>query len=226
MNSYISIQLQDFAKKVRGYNTLFNYRLMNLCVKAEPAALIPVIVNVGGKDYDLEKVSDIRKPDDNFFEIRSKNENNLQKIIEGIFNVHPEFILEMKTEKDLEDQDVAYAKYSMPPVDKDRRDLLCNLTKAFYDECIAHIEAAHAKQEATFVEMLLKAPAKDADEARGELKEIYDSGKEEAGTMRDAKLKEIEEAYLNNSSPSTSPSVTDTASESTDYDVSRGYKVF
>lgn len=226
MNSYISIQLQDFAKKVRGYNTLFNYRLMNLCVKAEPAALIPVIVNVGGKDYDLEKVADIRKPDDNFFEIRSKNENNLQKIIEGIFNVHPEFILEMKTEKDLEDQDVAYAKYSMPPVDKDRRDLLCNLTKAFYDECIAHIEAAHAKQEATFVEMLLKAPAKDADEARGELKEIYDSGKEEAGTMRDAKLKEIEEAYLNNSSPSTSPSVTDTASESTDYDVSRGYKVF
>ena len=146
MNSYISIQLQDFAQKVRGYNMLFNYRLMNLCVKAEPAALIPVIVTVDGKDYDLEKVADIRKPDDYFFEVRSKNENNLQTIIEGIFDAHPEFILDMKTEKDMEDKEVPYAKYSMPPVDKNRRDLLCDLTKTFYNECIAHIEAAHVKQ--------------------------------------------------------------------------------
>ena len=226
MNSYISIQLQNYAKKVRGYNMLFNYRLMNLCVKAEPAALIPVIVTVDGKDYDLEKVADIRKPDDFFFEIRSKNENNLQPIIEGIFDAHPEFILEMKTEKDMEDKDVPYAKYSMPPMDKERHDLLCDLTKTFYNECIAQIEAAHVKQEAIFVEALLNAPIKDADEAKDELKEIYDSGKKEAETMRDAKLKEIEEAYLNNGEASTPDSSPDSSpSEEPDYDVTKSFRV-
>ena len=227
MNSYISIQLQDFAQKVRGYNMLFNYRLMNLCVKAEPAALIPVIVTVDGKDYDLEKVADIRKPDDYFFEVRSKNENNLQAIIEGIFDAHPEFILDMKTEKDMEDKEVPYAKYSMPPVDKNRRDLLCDLTKTFYNECIVHIDAAHVKQEGIFVEALFNAPIKDANEAKDELKEIYDSGKKEAEAMRDTKLKEIEEAYLNNGDTTASArhSDTKTGSEELDYDVTKGFRV-
>ena len=53
MNSHLLPQLQDFARKVRGYNMLFNYRLMNLCIKAEPAALMPVTVNYHGSDYNI-----------------------------------------------------------------------------------------------------------------------------------------------------------------------------
>ena len=83
----------------------------------------------------------------------------------------------------------------MPEVNKDRYDLLTKLTKGFYDECAVQIDAAYAKEQARFVDLLLHAPAADADEAIGAMKEIYDKGKEETEKIRDEKLKEIEEAY-------------------------------
>ena len=174
---------------------LFNYRMMNLCVKAEPAALVPVIVTIGGKQCDLEEVAEIRRPDDYHFEIRAKNERPLQNIIEGIMDVHPEFIMEKKTEKDLEDKEVLYLSYKMPPVNKDRHDLLSDTTKVFYDECVANIEAAHTKQEALFVEALLHAPVDEANEAKDGVKTLYDNGKDEAEKLYNAKIEEIENAY-------------------------------
>ena len=80
MNTIVNITLQDFAQKLRGYNMLFNYRLMNLCVKAEPAALMPVTVEIMGKEYNLEEVAEIRRPDEYHLEIRANNENNLDDI--------------------------------------------------------------------------------------------------------------------------------------------------
>jgi hypothetical protein len=174
---------------------LFNYRMMNLCVKAEPAALVPAIVTIGGKQCDLEEVAEIRRPDDYHFEIRAKNERPLQNIIEGIMDVHPEFIMEKKTEKDLEDKEVLYLSYKMPPVNKDRHDLLSDTTKVFYDECVANIEAAHTKQEALFVEALLHAPVDEANEAKDGVKTLYDNGKDEAEKLYNAKIEEIENAY-------------------------------
>ena len=83
------------------------------------------------------------------------------------------------------------------------------------------------KQEGIFVEALFNAPIKDANEAKDELKEIYDSGKKEAEAMRDTKLKEIEEAYLNNGDTTASArhSDTKTGSEELDYDVTKGFRV-
>ena len=195
MNSYLIPQFQDFSKKVRGYTMLFNYRLMNLCVKAEPAALMPVTVNFLGKGYNIEEVAEMRRPDEYHMELRANAQDNLDDIIEGVFEVHPEFILEVKTEKNLEDKEVKYAFYSMPEVNKDRYDLLNKLTKAFYAECIANIDAAYAKQQKVFVDALFNAPIEEANEARDELKGIYDNGKNETTQIRDSKLKEIEEGY-------------------------------
>ena len=195
MNTYINIQLQDFSQRIRGYNMLFNYRLMNLCVKAEPASLMPVTVEVMGREYNLEEVAELRRPDEYHFEIRANNENNLDDVISAIIDVHPEFILEEKTEKDAGDNEHRYAFYSMPDVNKDRYDLLTKLVKGFYDECAAEIDAAYAKEQTRFIDLLLHAPAADVDEAKGEMKTIYDGGKEETEKIRDEKLKEIEEAY-------------------------------
>jgi hypothetical protein len=220
MNNYINAQLQEFAQKINGYNMLFNYRMMNLCVKAEPAALVPVIVTVEGKQFDLEEVAEIRRPDDYHFEIRVKNKKPLQTIIEGILDVHPEFIMEKKTEKDLEDKEVLYLSYKMPPVDKDRHDLLSDTTKAFYDECVANIEAAHAKQEALFVEALLHAPVEDANEAKDGVKTLYDNGKEEAEKLYNAKIEEIEDAYQNYLS-----NKKEDAEDLDDFDFSKGMRL-
>lgn len=196
MNSYYYAQLKDFTEKARGYNMMFNYRMMNLCVKAEPSALVPVIVTVGGKDYNLEEVAQIRRPDDYVFEIRANNGDYLQNIIDGIMDVHPEFVFEMKTEKDIEDKDVNYAQYTMPEVDKDRYDLLSETTKAFYNECLVSIDAVYAQKEAKLAEVAVHAPAEDVQQIKDELDEYYHNAKDEAQKMRDMKLQEIEEAYL------------------------------
>lgn len=199
MKSYYYAQLKEFTEKARGYNMLFNYRMMNLCVKAEPGALVPVVVTVGGKDYDLEEVAQVCRPDDYNFEIRANNEDYLQNIIDGIFDVHPEFIFEMKTEKDINDKEINFAHYTMPEVNKDRYDLLTETTKAFYNECIANIDAIYALKEAKLAEVVVEAPsvADEAKEMKDELEEYYHNGKEEAEKMRDMKLQEIEEAYMN-----------------------------
>ena len=225
MNTYINIQLQDFSQRIRGYNMLFNYRLMNLCVKAEPASLMPVTVEVMGREYNLEEVAELRRPDEYHFEIRANNENNLDDVVSAIMDVHPEFIFEMKTEKDAGDNEHKYAFYSMPDVNKDRYDLLTKLTKGFYDECAAQIDAAYAKQQARFVNDLLHAPVADADEAKGDMKTIYDSGKEETGKIRDEKLKEIEEAYQRYlvDHPEEDPDIDE--DEGPGYDVVRGMKM-
>ncbi|MBR0262949.1 MAG: ribosome recycling factor [Prevotella sp.] len=196
MNSYYYAQLKDFTEKARGYNMMFNYRMMNLCVKAEPGALVPVIVTVGGKDYNLEEVAQIRRPDDYIFEIRANNSDYLQNIIDGIMDVHPEFVFEMKTEKDIEEKDVNYAQYTMPEVDKDRYDLLSETTKAFYNECLVSIDAVYAQKEAKLAEVAVHAPAEDVQQIKDELDEYYHNAKDEAQKMRDMKLQEIEEAYL------------------------------
>lgn len=196
MKSYYYAQLKDFTEKARGYNMMFNYRMMNLCVKAEPGALVPVIVTVGGKDYNLEEVAQIRRPDEYIFEIRANNGDYLQNIIDGIMDVHPEFVFEMKTEKDIEDKDVNYAQYTMPEVDKDRYDLLSETTKAFYNECLVSIDAVYAQKEAKLAEVAVHAPAEDVQQFKDELDEYYNNAKDEAQKMRDMKLQEIEEAYL------------------------------
>ena len=58
MNNYIAFEINDFQKKLNGYNMLFNYRMTNLCVKAEPTALMPVTVNVANTEYNLEELAE------------------------------------------------------------------------------------------------------------------------------------------------------------------------
>ena len=217
MNTIVNITLQDFAQKLRGYNMLFNYRLMNLCVKAEPAALMPVTVEILGKEYNLEEVAEIRRPDEYHLEIRANNENNLDDITGYIFDVHPEFILEMKTEKDTDDNEHRYASYSMPDVDKDRYDLLTKLTKGFYDECTVQIDAAYAKEQAKFVDLLLHAPATTEMVSA---KAIYYKNR---GTAR---LMEIEEAYQHylEGHPSDIYYDEDLDEDNPDYDVVKEWK--
>ena len=53
MNNYIALELTEFQKKTNGYLTMFNYRLANYCVKAEPTAMLPITVVLAGKEYNF-----------------------------------------------------------------------------------------------------------------------------------------------------------------------------
>lgn len=197
MNNYISFETIDFAKKLKGYNMLFNYRMSNLCVKAEPTSLMPVTVFVAGTEYNLEEVANILKPDDFSFDVYPKNQNNLQDIISGIFDVHPEFKMELKTDKAENEggADTQHVFYTMPPVDKDRRKLLNETTKTFHKECKVNLDITYAELQARLVEPYTQMSPQDVDEARKGFKKVYDDARDECDKMLQLKLNEIEEGY-------------------------------
>lgn len=197
MNNYITFEITDLANKLKGYNMLFNYRMSNLCVKAEPTALMPVTVFVAGTEYNLEEVANILRPDDFSFDVYPKNQNNLQDIISGIFDVHPEFKMELKTDKAENEggADTQHVFYTMPPVDKDRRKLLNETTKTFHKECKVNLDITYAELQARLVEPYTQMSPQDVDEARKGFKKVYDKAREECDKMLQLKLNEIEEGY-------------------------------
>ena len=197
MNNYITFEITELVNKLRGYNMLFNYRLSNLCVKAEPTALMPISVFVAGTEYNLEEVAKIMRPDDFSFDVYPKNPNNLQQIINGIFDVHPEFKMELKTDKAEQEgaEDKHHAFYTMPPVDKNRRKLLNEASKTFHKECKVNLDTTYADLQLRLVEPYAKMSLQEIDEARKGFKNVFDQARDECDKMLEQKLNEIEEAY-------------------------------
>ena len=197
MNNYITFEINDLAKKLKGYIMLFNYRLSNFCVKAEPTALMPVTVTLANVEYNLEEVANILRPDDFSFDVYPKNQNNLQEVINGIFDAHPEFKMELKTDKAENEggEDKHHALYTMPPVDKNRRKLLNDTAKTFHKECVANLDVTYAELQARLVEPYTKMSPLEIDEARKAFKKAYDSAKDQCDKMLELKQNEIEEGY-------------------------------
>ena len=193
MNNYIAFEISEFQKKLNGYNMLFNYRMTNLCVKVEPTALMPVTVILANAEYNLEEVADIIKVDDFSIDVYP----NLQQVIDGIFDVHPEFKMELKTDKAETEggEDKHHAFYTMPEVNKDRRDLLNDLTKTFHKECQVNLDATYAELQVRLVEPYTKMSPAEIDEARQGFENIFNKAKEMCDKLLQLKLNEIEEGY-------------------------------
>lgn len=197
MNNYIAFEISEFQKKLNGYNMLFNYRMTNLCVKVEPTALMPVTVILANAEYNLEEVADIIKVDDFSIDVYPKNQNNLQQVIDGIFDVHPEFKMELKTDKAETEggEDKHHAFYTMPEVNKERRDLLNDLTKTFHKECQVNLDATYAELQVRLVEPYTKMSPAEIDEARQGFENVFNKAKEMCDKLLQLKLNEIEEGY-------------------------------
>ena len=207
MNNYIAVEISEFDKKMNGYLMLFNYRLCNHCVKAEPTAMLPVSVILGGRDYNFEDVAYALRPDDYTFDVYPKNQNNLQAIVKGVFDIHPEFKMEIKTDKNENGETESHIVYTMPEVNGERHDLLNETVKTFHRECMANFDTCYAKEQVTLAEMItqMKLSVNEADEAKTGFKNIYNQAKEQADKILGAKQVEIEQGYqryLANQSPS------------------------
>ena len=193
----MAFEISEFQKKLNGYNMLFNYRMSNLCVKVEPTALMPVTVILANAEYNLEEVADIIKVDDFSIDVYPKNQNNLQQVIDGIFDVHPEFKMELKTDKAETEggEDKHHAFYTMPEVNKERRDLLNDLTKTFHKECQLNLDATYAELQVRLMEPYTKMSPAEIDEARQGFENIFNKAKEMCDKLLQLKLNEIEEGY-------------------------------
>ena len=90
MNTLVSTVLENLEKQLAGYQYLLNYRYHNLCVKADPTALLPVTIKINGEDQDIEQVADVATPDDFHFQILPKMTNSLDEINDGVLSAHPD----------------------------------------------------------------------------------------------------------------------------------------
>ena len=205
MRRSIKIILSELDGKLTGHAALLNYRYMNLCVKAEPAALLSfTITDIEGNTYNIEEVADTLMPDDYSFEFVPKEMGMLPFIQEGIAEAHPEFKQKVikpeaddryfypdTPEYDLERHIIC----TMPEVDKNRYDLLKESVKALYDERMVEMEKVKAEYTKTIADKTAGLPKEEVDEAKDKMEELCKQYSDLSKQYRDTKEEEIEEAY-------------------------------
>lgn len=85
--------------------------------------------------------------------------------------------------------------YTMPEVDKERRDLLKAAVKSLHAECMERIDTVYFRNAELIVNLLVHTPVKEADRLKDTFEQQYKSYKRRADSLRDDKLQEIDEAY-------------------------------
>ena len=205
MRRSIKIILSELDGKLTGHAALLNYRYMNLCVKAEPAALLSfTVADIEGNTFKIEEVADTLMPDDFTFEFVPKEMEMLPFIQEGIAEAHPEFKQKVikpeaddryfypdTPEYDLERHIIC----TMPEVDKNRYDLLKESVKALYDERMVEMEKVKAEYTKTIADKTAGLPKEEVDEAKDKMEELCKQYSDLSKQYRDTKEEEIEEAY-------------------------------
>lgn len=195
MDNYIIAEINEFSQKENGYLALFCVRLGNFCVKADPQAMLSATIHLESAEYNFEDVADATRPNDYTFDVTPKNENNLSAIIQGVAEVHPEFKVSVKIKEYDEGFEERHIIYTMPEVNKERRDLLNEVCKTFYKECVAKLDWAYGKRLADTAQLLARLSVQEADNVKKVFEKTYHDAKENAEKLLNAKLQEIEEGY-------------------------------
>jgi hypothetical protein len=203
MKRALSNQYDQLYEKLKGYVAMLNFRYLNMCIKVEPASLIPVKVNIEGSEKNLEQVAMVTKKDDYRFWILPKYDDDMKAICAGIAKVHPEFRQKEMTMKieglegDGTSHDVRYLQLTMPEVDDKYYKALKDAVDVFYDQCKTLMEAAANQAKAEIAVKSVGEPKEDVDGIKKEVDKLIKSSEESRDKLRDKKLKDIEEAYKN-----------------------------
>jgi len=203
MKRALNSQYDQLYEKLKGYVAMMNFRFINLCVKADPASLIPVKVVVEGIGRNLEQVAMTAKKDDYRFWIVPKYDGDKEAVSLGVAKAHPEFRQKWGTltidglAEDGAGRDVEYLELTMPEVDDKRHDFLTDAVDMCYQECKALMEAAVNKAIAEIGILAAGEPKEDIDSIKKAIDKLNSDCKEHRDKLRDKKLKEIEEAYQN-----------------------------
>lgn len=84
---------------------------------------------------------------------------------------------------------------TMPEVNKDRHDVLIDGVDILYGQCKAKLDANHATYKTRLTAKLVGASESDVQEAEDELEKVYKMHDDTCLQYKEAKVKEIEEAY-------------------------------
>ncbi|MCH5223304.1 MAG: ribosome recycling factor [Muribaculaceae bacterium] len=195
MRKNISLLLEEAKSQFSGYTALYAYRLMNLCVKADPVSLLSIEINENGRIINIETVANVSRPDDYHFEIYPKTEGALKEISKGIVGSHPEFKQEIKNQNEEDDEENQFLYITIPDTDDDRYKALKDGVEILSDECKANLDFTFSKYSAKIIEKLEGGKKEEIDEANEQLKELKEQIEKISKDYKEAKLKEIEESH-------------------------------
>ena len=198
MRKSIEALISEMKSKMSGYAVMLQYRYMNLCVKAEPAALLSfTVTDDEGEETNLEEVASAGLANDYQFEIYPNDPKMVFAICKGIKEAHPEFKIDTRTEESDEEseENQVVIVCTMPEVNKDRHDLLIEGVDTLYDQCKAKLDANHVTYKARLTAKLVGSSEDDIQEAEDELEKVYKTHDDICLEYKEEKVKEIEEAY-------------------------------
>lgn len=184
-------------------NAQFAYRLMNLCVKSEPVALLPILVNIEGELQKLEECAQISKDDDYTFKVFANYSSDIPALAQGIFKTHPEFKQELfEEEVEYIDEDgeervdkVPYILLTMPEVNDDRYDVLKDGVKAIYEDTKVKMENVIANADAKLTTLMANESEADIEKVKKNRDKQVKTWTEQRDKVYNKKLQEIEEAH-------------------------------
>lgn len=203
MKRSIGNELNELYTKLSNLSGVFGYQLQNLCVKAEPVALLTIEVTIDGENQKLEDCTTVAKNDDYSFTIVPHYEDDIPALEQGIFKAHPEFKLKKMTmtvdsidlKGNPKEVEVPYILATMPDVTDERYNILNEGVKLLYENCKAKMEAAILKSDAKLAELLVGESKDTVDEVTDAIDMIKKEWNDKREQTRDEKLKEIEDAY-------------------------------
>ena len=198
--------IREFDKMSDSLSTLnaqFAYRLMNLCVKSEPVALLPILVNIEGELQKLEECAQISKDDDYTFKVFANYSSDIPALAQGIFKTHPEFKQELfEEEVEYIDEDgeervdkVPYILLTMPEVNDERYDVLKDGVKAIYEDTKVKMENVIANADAKLTTLMANESEADIEKVKKNRDKQVKTWTEQRDKVYNKKLQEIEEAH-------------------------------
>ncbi|MBO4249762.1 MAG: ribosome recycling factor [Paludibacteraceae bacterium] len=197
MRRDVAQQLDQLKGKLNGYVALLVYRYANLCIEANPFALLPITVKVDGEEKRLEDVAQVAVHEKYHFNIFPMYEDDFYAIGKGIEESHPEFKQEIKTYEGYEEDDPAgkYIFCTMPEVNKDYHDVLLKAVDTLCDECKGKMDVAKATCMAKLAPMMENISESEVDKLKDYCEEVMKFYSDLRDKNTDDKKKEIEDAY-------------------------------
>lgn len=195
-NKSINELFDETKQKMNGHTMLYYFHLSNLCITADPMALLSSTVKIDGQDLNLEDVANVAIPNDKQFAIMPKDAEYLLPITKAIKLEHPEFELEEKTEKDeITGEDNVVIYYTMPEMKQERHDVCMEYIKAQFDVTNAKLEAIFSQGSAKVALKMNGASEENLQLAKDKMQEIYDWHTNTLKKLREDKEKEVEDAF-------------------------------
>ena len=197
MKIAIESLIHEMEGRLGGYVTLLVYRYANLCIKAQPMALLSAeIIDEEMGEMKIEQVAAVSIPDDYHLKLIPYDPRFNFPLCKAIKNEHPEFKQELVKPEGSDDENERHLILTMPEVNKDRHDALMDAVDLLYNGCKEKMNKTIADHRLKLEKKIVTLPTDDErDEAKDALEKSVNTHQDMIDIAKSDKIKEIEEAY-------------------------------